>query len=79
MSKADAERLVYEVKKNPQLRADFRKGGPAEFESIAKSAGFDCTKDEYAEVVKHAILDRESASTLAVTAGLITSAVQNVL
>lgn len=79
MAKNDAERLVYEMKGNPQLRAEFRKAGADGFEKVAKGAGFHCTKDEYAEAVKHAIVDRELASNLGVTAGLVSSAVSSVI
>jgi hypothetical protein len=79
VSKTDAERLVYELKGNPQLRAEFRKAGSGDFEKIAHAAGFNCTKEEYAEEVKHAIVDRELASTLSVTAGVVSSAVSSVV
>ncbi len=79
MAKHDAERLVYEVKSNPQLRADFRKAGANGFEKVAKEAGYHCTKDEYAEAVKHAVVNRELAHTLAVTDGIVSSAVSSVI
>ena len=79
MSKVDAERLVYELKGNPQLRADFRKAGAADFDKVAHAAGFNCTKEEYGEEVKRAIVDRELASTLAVTAGVVSSADSSVI
>lgn len=79
MSQTDAERLVYELKSNPQLRAEFRQAGIDGFEGVASSAGFECTKDEYAEEVKRAIIDRELASTLAVTNGIVSAAVSSVI
>ena len=79
MSKVDAERLVKEVKQNSQLRTAFKQAGPTGFEEVARSAGFNCTKEEYAEEVKRAIVDRELASQLAVTTGIVTSAVSSVI
>ena len=81
MATENAKQLLSKLNKDKALREKFQTAGNSGFEQLAKSEGLDCTREEFAGVVRDVIVSEKlpKADTFSVAASIIQTSITSII